>query len=218
MDGMFPLLPVQLGHKNPRLLLQTQQVTRALLGHKDRVVCVHWLPYVPDSGSLTLVSGSVDGDIVLWAVTKQTHTMLDQLSHRGQRAHTGTINYICSVPSTGTHNSALVCSVAADSQCILWDASTAAGSKQLSQPLIVQQQLSLPCMQMCAELSFVPGHPDWCVLSLWFPLGLLTSTHLRPHWIECGSVYMPLFVKRGTRLTNRGMYTEPHSNHLSRGA
>lgn len=148
----------------PSSCMQTQQVTRALLGHKDRVTCVHWLPHEQNSDSLTLVSGSVDGDILLWQVTKQSHTLLDQLSQRGQRLHTGTINHICSFPSYGGRSSAVVCSVAADSQCILWEVSKASRCKEASQALVMQQQLTLPCMQMSAELSFVPGHPDWCAL------------------------------------------------------
>lgn len=141
--------------------LQTQQVTKALLGHKDRVTCVHWLPYEQGSGSLTLVSGSVDGDIVLWAVTKKTNTVLDQLSQRGERLHSGTVNHICSFPASDGRSSAVVCSVAADSQCIMWQVSKAAGK---AASLVLQQQLGLSCMQMSAELSFVPGHPDWCGL------------------------------------------------------
>ena len=111
---------------------------------------------------MTLVSGSVDGDMLLWHVTKHGHTLLDQLSQRDKRLHTSTINHICSFLSCDGRSSALVCSVAADSQCALWQVSQASRSKAASQALVLQQKVTLPCMQMSVELSFVPGHPDWC--------------------------------------------------------
>lgn len=142
-------------------LLQTQQVTGALLGHNSRVTCVHWLSQDKDSNSLMLVSGDVDGDILLWAVSPHSHTLVEQLSKHSEKRHTGTINQLSSVQSNNERSSTLLCSVAADSQCMLWEVCAAASDKPGSQTLTLQQSIPVPCIQMSAELTLLPGKPDW---------------------------------------------------------
>jgi WD40 repeat protein len=137
--------------------LQSKQVVQALQAHQTRVTCVHWLPHNSSNGRMALASGSSEGEIMLWAVSKDGHDLADRPWLRDER-HSGTVNQLCSLPG-GAGNAATLCSVAADSRCIVWGVDAHETGSSTLKPL---QQIALPCMQMSAALTCVPGHPDWC--------------------------------------------------------
>ena len=163
---------------------QAQRQRESLLGHKERVTYVHWLPEFPEQETRLLVSGSSDGSVALWAVHSNGSQELVQMRAPGS-GHTSTINGITSLLD---HSRLFVdvVSVAGDSTCCCWRVNSSGGFELV-------ETFTTTVMQRSAALCPIPELPNWCDAASAHGMHLFSApTGTHPCHPACMSLQFPI--------------------------
>ena len=166
---------------------QEARVMGALLGHTDRVACVHWLPAAPlglPPSTAALASGGGDGTVRLWLWSPATPGQPWHLCATLQ-GHTTPVTSLASLPAPGGSGLLLV-STAGDGDVLVWGCGAEAGGGGVSgvsgeggeahagPPAALRQEAwrlrqRVPLghvLQDCAALAPLPADPSWLLLAL----------------------------------------------------